>query len=321
MKESEQRKEWTRYYRKNRFMTYYNAVMVKSKINRLLSSRFSKEKIDNESAQRYIIESIDKSKPTMVSRFGCFESRCLGEGYGIKYGCLKAYKPTTLNTIYNNAGVFPYGEKGAQQFFELTSESIKDIDLLGVWTTEMHDYLVDTKCRNDVQITALDNLEPFRTDNPWTQALKGKRVIVVHPFKETIESQYARREKLYSNPLMLPEFELRVIKAVQTIAGQQDSRFLEWKHALNYMYEECIKEDFDVAIIGCGAYGMPLASMLKRKGKIAIHLGGATQILFGIKGGRWDNNSISQLYNDYWVRPLASETPQNANRVEKGCYW
>lgn len=55
MNESEQRKEWTRYYRKNRFMTYYNAVMVKSKINRLLSSRFSKEKIDNESAQRYII--------------------------------------------------------------------------------------------------------------------------------------------------------------------------------------------------------------------------------------------------------------------------
>lgn len=30
--------------------------------------------------------------------------------------------------------------------------------------------------------------------------------------------------------------------------------------------------DYDVAIIGCGAYGMHLAAHAKRKGKIAIHL-------------------------------------------------
>ena len=88
------------------------------------------------------------------------------------------------------------------------------------------------------------------------------------------------------------------------------------------MYDECTKKEFDVAIIGCGAYGMPLASLLKRYGKIAIHLGGATQILFGIKGRRWDNNtSISLLFNDYWVRPMASETPHDAFEVENGCYW
>ena len=262
------RKEWRRYYRKNRFMMYYNSIMVKCRINRLLSSSFSKRKEDSKSTQQLIIQSIMSFKPLMVSRFGCSEARCIGEGYGILYGCIKRYRPKTLNAIYNLSGVFPYGDEGSvRQFFELTCDAIKDIDLLGVWTTEMQDYLVDTKCRKDSKITDLDNIEPFRTDNPWTQALKGKKVIVVHPFKETIESQYSRREKLYSNPLMLPEFDLRVIKAVQTIAGQQDQRFSEWKQALYFMYEECIKEDFDVAIIGCGAYGMPLASMLKRRGK------------------------------------------------------
>ena len=49
-----------------------------------------------------------------------------------------------------------------------------------------------------------------------------------------------------------------------------------------------MEEIFDVAIIGCGAYGMPLAAMLKQAGKQAIHLGGATQLLFGIKGKRWE---------------------------------
>jgi glycerol-3-phosphate dehydrogenase len=50
------------------------------------------------------------------------------------------------------------------------------------------------------------------------------------------------------------------------------------------------KKDYDVALIGCGAYGLPLASHVKRKGKQSIHLGGGLQLLFGIKGKRWDDN-------------------------------
>ena len=45
-----------------------------------------------------------------------------------------------------------------------------------------------------------------------------------------------------------------------------------------------MKFDFDVALIGCGAYGFPLAAKLKTAGKQAIHLGGVLQALFGIKG-------------------------------------
>ena len=87
------------------------------------------------------------------------------------------------------------------------------------------------------------------------------------------------------------------------------------------MYNEALKIDFDVAIIGCGAYGFPLAAKLKRAGKITIHLGGAVQILFGIKGSRWDNGEVSKFYNEYWVRPDDKDKPQNANNVENGCYW
>lgn len=44
------------------------------------------------------------------------------------------------------------------------------------------------------------------------------------------------------------------------------------------------KIDYDICLIGCGAYGFPLAAHAKRKGKKAVHLGGALQLLFGIKG-------------------------------------
>jgi phytoene dehydrogenase-like protein len=80
--------------------------------------------------------------------------------------------------------------------------------------------------------------------------------------------------------------------------------------------------DFDVAIIGAGAYGLPLAAHIKRLGKKAIQLGGATQILFGIRGRRWDRMPFFQgLYNEHWVRPLPEETPLNFQSVEDGCYW
>jgi hypothetical protein len=88
------------------------------------------------------------------------------------------------------------------------------------------------------------------------------------------------------------------------------------------MQEEMRNKAFDVAIIGAGAYSIPLAVTAKRMGKFAIHIGGATQILFGIKGKRWDNHEIGKkFYNEYWIRPLKIETPDNANIIENGCYW
>ena len=86
-----------------------------------------------------------------------------------------------------------------------------------------------------------------------------------------------------------------------------------------------MKIDFDIAILGCGAYGMPLAVKLKRAGKQAVHLGGATQLLFGIKGTRWEAKNyptnIAKLFNEYWVRPSASEKVKGREKVEGGCYW
>lgn len=83
---------------------------------------------------------------------------------------------------------------------------------------------------------------------------------MVHPFADTIRSQYARREQLFQNPDVLPEFaSLRVVKAVQGLGGQETG-YHSWFDALAAMEEEIAKEPFDVAVIGAGAYGLPLAA-------------------------------------------------------------
>ena len=95
------------------------------------------------------------------------------------------------------------------------------------------------------------------------------------------------------------------------------------------MESEIDKRNYDVCILGCGAYGFPLAAHCKQMGKQALQLGGITQLLFGIKGQRWETGDkyLNQFpysktyYNQYWIRPSESERPKNADKVEQACYW
>ena len=185
----------------------------------------------------------------------------------------------------------------------------------------MEDYVI-TEYMPQTKLTYLNYLEPWRCELPWSAALEGKKVLVIHPFEESINEQYKKRKLLFPGSNILPEFKLITLKAVQTIAGEKDVRFTNWFGALSYMIEKALQIDFDIAIIGCGAYGFPLAASLKCAGKQAIHLGGVTQILFGIKGKRWIENPRDKIpFNDSWVYPKLSETPEKKDIVEAGCYW
>jgi hypothetical protein len=198
-------------------------------------------------------------------------------------------------------------------------KDLSNVDILGSWLNEESFFNYELSNAKKVM---LEDLEPFFTPNPWTKSLEHKKVLVLHPFAETIKSQYQRRETLFDNGL-LPQFDLEVIPAVQSIAGQK-TEFNDWFAALDSMKEQITKRDFDICILGCGAYGFPLASFVKNMGKQSIHIGGATQLLFGIKGKRWEKFIVypyANLFNENWVRPNSNETPQKSTRVEGGCYW
>jgi hypothetical protein len=81
--------------------------------------------------------------------------------------------------------------------------------------------------------------------------------------------------------------------------------------------------DFDIALLGCGGYGLPLVNYIKNtKKRSAIYVGGALQILFGIRGKRWDNMpQINKFYNSRWVRPSEEEKIIGLEKVEEGCYY
>ena len=237
------------------------------------------------------------------------------------HGLLQQCSSKSIRSMQNNAGFFPCDQENFERFYDLMWKSCGQVDILGVWYNKMEDFFI--QCAMDSpELVRLRALEPYYTKNHWTSALKGKKVLVIHPFADSIACQYQKRRQLFEEEDMLPEFQLLTMKAVVTHAGQTDDRFGSWFDALNYMIQEAMNYDFDCAIIGCGAYGFPLAAALKQRGKQVVHMGGATQLLFGIKGKRWDNHQqISRLYNEAWIRPSEEETPKNPKGVENGCYW
>jgi hypothetical protein len=218
----------------------------------------------------------------------------------------------------NNAGFFPVTDESLGAFGGRMIQEMQNIDVLGSWLPQEVNVLEFMK---HAIIVNLADLEPYYHFRPWSEALEGKKVLVIHPFEQSIQQQYRRREVLFKDQRVLPKFELVTLKAVQSIAGN-DPGFRTWFDALDWMCEKVAQIKFDVAIIGAGAYGLPLASYVKSLGRKAVHLGGATQILFGIQGKRWDERPFfRELYNQYWIRPLSSEVPDNHRCVEEGCYW
>lgn len=291
-----------------------------------------------EQTNQYIYDKILSGEPFWVGRFGGSEMNMMIHYLQTsKFPWLRRKKRSSLSQLCSLSGFFPKNEKYAKKFLELMINCSRDIDLVGTWNLYMEDWFINTYVKRDVKLTRLVFLEPWKLDSisseirkntmPWSAALRGKKVLVVHPFENSIRNQYMNNRENIFRELdvnnILPEFELITLKAVQTLEGE-NTVFDNWFDALQYMYEKIQDIEFDVAIVGCGAYGFPLAAKIKQMGKGVIHLGGATQLMFGIIGKRWEkgyNETCTKMINQYWVRPLAEETITMSSKIEGGCYW
>lgn len=289
----------------------------------------SREMYSSEDANRILKNLIESGESFFAGRLGLFE---LAAMRAYEFSNQDKYE-IVMRQIYECAGFYPNELQLGNTFLDVMKESIQKVDVLACSGQLAENYFINTYCLSDM-IGAKDFnvMEPWRYEEPWSKALMGKKVLVVTPFDESVCEQYAQREKIFEGTEILPQFELITYKALQTTGDLRDERFDTWFDALDYMHKEIQKIDYDIALLGCGAYGFPLAAKIKTDGKQAVHMGGVLQILFGIMGKRWDGTGpnsethmmreeIAKYYNSYWTYPKQSETPQSAGRVEYGPYW
>ena len=294
--------------------------------------------LKNQEANDYVYSflSNETERGKMISKFGTVELAHIVATYfdchrwtmeyikDILAGNASFNLNATFPPLCTNAGFFPSESQLGRNFYDRMLQDMTEIDVLGSYVYQekyVDPFLKSLKKRVNLE----GYYAPFMWKNPWTRLLEGKKVLVVHPFVESIRRQYEQnRIRIWANPDVLPEFgDLLTLKAVQSIADAKDQPYANWFEALAYMENEISKTDFDIALIGCGAYGMCLAAHVKRMGKIAVHLAGWTQMLFGVYGTRWVEQQprFSKFINEYWIRPNAKERPKGAEKVEGACYW
>ncbi len=273
--------------------------------------------LSKESGNKKIAQMISCQDSFMVGRLGAVEMRLVS-----RWMNGEEYTEEEKERALYAAGIFPNTNEIINQFCEKYTACIRDCDLLSVWEVKGEKEAVK-RYVDKATLAPIESLEPYYFKEPWSRELCGKRVLIVHPFVASIEKQLKNRTAIWKNSDVLPEFKsVEYVKAVQSNAGGVLDSCRNWFDALDSMISEIDKKDFEVAIVGAGAYGLPLCSYIKRIGKSAILMAGATQILFGIKGKRWESiPEVSKFFNDCWIRPSVEETPPQISKVEGGTYW
>lgn len=234
-----------------------------------------------------------------------------------------------LKELENNAGIKINNNDSLKKYVEELVESYKNCTVIAEWeiTGKVFSYtgigqqLITSKT---IAIPKIDAraLEPYYFKNSWMPALTGKKILIVHPFLNTFSKQIYNFDKIFPDRPWFDKCEIKFIQPPFTLAGNHQDK--DWQEHFQLFIEELKeKNDFDIALVAAGGYGMLISNYIfKEMGKSVMYIGGALQLFFGVIGKRWfENKEILKLVNDDWIRPTKEDKPQNFINVEKGCYW
>jgi hypothetical protein len=182
-------------------------------------------------------------------------------------------------------------------------------------------YCEDFKQKYNIKNLTILNGTEFqdRIDNIFSM-MNNKKVLVISSFDGLVKKQFdsGNVNKIYSKfPNIIQLHTIQFPYCFHNNGPHQN-----YFETLNVIFEEIKKIDFDIAVLGCGAYGHILCHKIdKELNKDAIYVGGSIQTLFGIISSREKEHGKIK-YNEYWITDIPQEyRPNNYKLIENGCYW
>lgn len=284
---------------------------------RYYEKAYKKPILDSDEVNRQLLQKLENKEPFAVTRNGMWETNMM----------VKIQRDLLWHTDSAAKMDDAYANKAERtRYYKITAELMPNADYVVNWFSinmESYFYKQFLEKAPDMQFCQDDGVSNFLLKDPhsWIYGIEGKKVLVVSPFVEFMEQQYKKKDLLWEG-IRIPEFELHTVKAVFWYDGYKDPRFKSWFEALDYLYRECMKQDFDIALLGCSTFSTPLALMFKEQGKQAVHVGGPLQLMFGIKGKRWDEY-FTDTYNEHWIELPEDTKVGNVDclDMEGGSYW
>lgn len=273
----------------------------------------------------YIKEVIQQNKPFFIGRIAGCE---LKVAYCFQHGNLLDIVDE-LKELENNAGIYTKDNESLKKYTIKLIESYDHCTIIAEWeqTGKVFTYtgsaqeFIRKRTLNIPKINAL-SLEPYYFKDNWMSALKGKKILIIHPFSKTFSNKITNIKNIFPNQSWFEDCKIQFVEPPLTLAGNHQNT--DWQEHFEIFIKKIeIELDFEIALVAAGGYGMLISDYIfKEMHKSVMYIGGALQLFFGVIGKRWfDNKEILKLVNDDWSRPNKNDKPNNFIKVEKGCYW
>ena len=279
-----------------------------------------------------LINMINSGKKILISRMGEETGglAILSQFNKLPDG-IKLHEIITLVTTY--AGIYSKDSKDYKDYAELYFQILLNSSAISYFPpniSQLRSYTEVNFFNNFPNIPPLHNetLEPYYAImdgiTPWTHSLIDKKVLIVHPFVESFQNQLKNTFEIFpGKPIFLENQKFVFYKPYNTAAGNHIHK--NWKETFQKMCSEIAVLDFDIALLGCGGYGIPLSGFIYDSlGKSAIYVGGGLQLLFGVMGERWNSTDMWKdiiKENDCkFIRPSKNENLPNKELLGD-CYW
>ena len=289
-----------------------------------------------------IIELFDTHTPFSVVRIGNTEGYFLQEYLHGRTLHNEWYKwmfiiagifPNTdeyLRTVWSEKVLSALKNSDVSMFVDISGEIERDHSMDSFYIEHPHCYQDDC-CVLDAGFLVGKDIHRVHCEVPWTTKLQGKKVLVISPFEKTIKTQWSKKELVWDDAVdKMNGFELvDVIKApFHPMVDDTNLNGKESWYEVAEMYMNKMDQyDYDVVLIGAGAYAPVLADHAKKSGKIGITICGALQLLFGIMGPRWVDYPCyfpwKKMFNEHWIYPLNDDKPKNNHLMTsiENSYW
>jgi len=286
-----------------------------------------------------ICSAFESGNPFFIGRNGSSEMEALAFWNTYRHTSfprpnLRSWNPSLMRKLERGVGIWPATEGCFDKWSKEYIEALKLLDGVAAgWYEPLRiaEANLLTTYAPDAFRMPLRSLEPYYVEpaDRWTAFLAGKRVAVVSSFTGTIQSQLLKSGIWDRQETILPPtttwIPIRSYYPPEVSLGDSTSwppDIRSWDEAAQMIVDKVVDSGASLALIGCGGLGMIIGGRLKRLGISSVVMGGAIQVLFGIKGLRWETHTtISKFWNDAWVWPDPSETPSGALKIEGGCYW
>ena len=291
--------------------------------------------LDQTAGAKWIQDALTRGSPFLAGKLGTSETDVLYFYMGVRRPSPTApsYPAALRKNLCVNAGLFPATNETLDDWAShMISDVLPHLDCVAQWNpmNALEELTVLQVACPKATRCALRSLEPYYAETAWSASLPD-RVAVVTPFAARVTEQWGKRAAVWpTRRLWNDRTEVIPVRCgYGPLLTDADNGWtaiapdiVTWRDAVRAMADAVVRTGATVALLGCGALSLPLGAELKRRGLSAIHMGGATQILFGIKGRRWATHDvISTFFNEAWTFPSPAEIPSRAAAVEGGCYW